>query len=1393
MYKNHLNSYNAFLDSLPHIISELPTVTIHSHKITIQSIDFTKPYQLHNDKYKKITPQSCIESLETYKCKCELTIRVNDQIRKIAIGTMPVMVGSKLCHYTVKDLSNHLAQAQTYIDSEETRRNIKKVSHIDTDRGLFDFFFERSPGEDTIKEPPGGYFIINGQEKVVRFLIVAKRHIPLLLERSSLGKKNKYFTDRAVQFRSVKNERGYNYFLHLCYDKNIFLRFIYKRKEYTVPVILILKALKDVTDREIVEQLGEEGRFLLNYEVTTRKMALLRLEGLFSSLKEGLLQFNPGKPQRSSSQENLEDVFPIAHAILNQIFCHLSNNISKFSCLVLCIRKLLYCKQIDDMDTTANHEVAGIGQILSVLFFDKLMENLDSLYKLFKPRHTDEPDDEQAVPEEKSVLSESESSSSSENESDELFDQKEYKDTVLLDINEKNKEEQGKGLIKKPGSSKKRVYTRKNARIVRELELFQKMKFTLCSKIENFLNTGNMQFVNTTDTIQSSGLVIMADRLNLYRFISQLESVNRGAFFSRLKTTTVRLLRPESYGFLCPVHTPDGAPCGLILHLSSGSIVTHSQEKLFINTSLIGSIQNDLKFNDVASDGKNSTILSNTTELANKNHPNESNHRSSGDKTKELCESFRTILCVIDGEVLGIVDEDFINYLRRFRQKNQLHFEIVEKTEALYVFTQAGRLMRPVYIKNSKLITWIGVMEQTNAVIYNNENYNSEYGISQHNISDKLTQFIETECDKKILNNQFENQYHKIYDTQCKFKLSKGPNTDSVSNHELGGQNYKTCDIEKISNPCHKTPSDEYKNNNNTRFPGYFYREIHTDLLFSYVAGTIPFLEYNQSPRNMYECQMVKQAMSYNTILNVTGKYRCDNKAYSLTSLQKPLVTTNVNALMGINVFIAVLCYTSYDMEDAMVLNKSSVDRGLFDGAIYKVKIIDKAQEAKNHLLKKNEEGNVIRSNTENDPLNLPEIGQRLENGDVLYSYYNKNVYYEDEEPCTVHFIRLTSNFVIITLRIRRSPEIGDKFCSRHGQKGVMSRKMRAIDLPFNTKGISPDLIINPHAFPSRMTIGMMLEILISHLTLFYGTPVRIPAFHNLTGFSLQNMSHEEQNQPSDIITGSTEQISHGSPMKSRRGHQKHRNQLKFENKPTFKQSKTSQVRTSSCQADFQSFVAANEMHIDSSHVVFKNHTGINETLHPDQKQLGPNLFKGTDDQTSLYSKDAISDRTIFLYEKISSCLKRIGFNLFSNDLMMSGITGRPLRSLVFSGMCYYQRLRHMVLDKWQVRSTGLVNVKTRQPVKGRKRGGGVRFGEMEKAALIAHGTSSLLHDRLMDCSDKTIFEYCLKCKTFLFVRNHVCLCGSKKIKIIEAPFVLKYLLSELLAMNIFVEINISE
>jgi len=162
--------------------------------------------------------------------------------------------------------------------------------------------------------------------------------------------------------------------------------------------------------------------------------------------------------------------------------------------------------------------------------------------------------------------------------------------------------------------------------------------------------------------------------------------------------------------------------------------------------------------------------------------------------------------------------------------------------------------------------------------------------------------------------------------------------------------------------------------------------------------------------------------------------------------------------------------------------------------------------------------------------------------------------------------------------------------------------------------------------------------------------------------------------------------------------------------------------------------------------------------------------------------------------------LRAAGYNYYGNEPMYSGITGKEFKADIYLGVVYYQRLRHMVSDKYQVRTTGPVHNLTQQPVKGRKRAGGIRFGEMERDSLIAHGVSYTLQDRLMNCSDYSQAYVCKKCGSILSPmavpnttvvpsKRESVVCGTcnthKYIDLISVPYVFRYLCTELLSMKI--------
>lgn len=278
----------------------------------------------------------------------------------------------------------------------------------------------------------------------------------------------------------------------------------------------------------------------------------------------------------------------------------------------------------------------------------------------------------------------------------------------------------------------------------------------------------------------------------------------------------------------------------------------------------------------------------------------------------------------------------------------------------------------------------------------------------------------------------------------------------------------------------------------------------------------------------------------------------------------------------------------------------------------------------------------------------LPHVGTRLQEGDAYYCILDEVTGKEkigrnkEKEPHYIQAVRALGpkddktgsssrkggrehiERVSITMRVNRNPVIGDKFSSRHGQKGVLSILWPQADMPFSESGISPDVIINPHAFPSRMTIGMLIESM----------------------------------------------------------------------------------------------------------------AGKSGALHGMYQDATPFSFHESGDKIAI--------------DHFGEQLQAAGYNYYGSEPLYSGVSGCIMQADLYIGIVYYQRLRHMVSDKSQVRSTGPVNPLTRQPIKGRKRGGGVRLGEMERDSLLSHGAAFLLQDRLLNCSDRHVAYACSRCGDLL-------------------------------------------
>jgi len=310
---------------------------------------------------------------------------------------------------------------------------------------------------------------------------------------------------------------------------------------------------------------------------------------------------------------------------------------------------------------------------------------------------------------------------------------------------------------------------------------------------------------------------------------------------------------------------------------------------------------------------------------------------------------------------------------------------------------------------------------------------------------------------------------------------------------------------------------DSYINSMDAKI-NYTHCEIHPSTIFGILASCIPFPEHNQAPRNTYQTAMAKQAMG---VYATNFDMRMDKTAYILNYPSRPLVDTRIMNFLHLNqvpsgcqIHVAIMTHTGYNQEDSVLINKGSIDRGLFLATIYHTE--------------KDEDKNIIRDEIirckpdkaktkgikfgNYDKLNshgFIEENELVENRDIIIAKIipikdNRNdptkvIKFEDQSKT----FRTTEetyidknytgrngdgyNFAKVRVRILRKPVYGDKMSSRHGQKGTVGNIIPECDMPFTRDGLRPDVIINPHAIPSRMTIAQLKETLLGKVLLELG------------------------------------------------------------------------------------------------------------------------------------------------------------------------------------------------------------------------------------------------------------------------------------------------------------------
>jgi DNA-directed RNA polymerase subunit B len=701
----------------------------------------------------------------------------------------------------------------------------------------------------------------------------------------------------------------------------------------------------------------------------------------------------------------------------------------------------------------------------------------------------------------------------------------------------------------------------------------------------------------------SVGITQLLDRTNYLSTLSHLRRVQSPLSRSQ-PNFDARELHPTQFGRMCPVETPEGSNCGLVKNLALYAVISVNVPEEEVLDFLYSAGVVPVGSREDSGEG----------------------------------EPLAKVL--VNGRVVGYTrdPEKLVSSLRRARRKGELDPEVSvyldrpldpRATFRVYIFTHAGRVLRPLVLVEGgrpkltrdhldKLrrgdITWrdllrMGVLELLDA-------------------------------------NEEENAYIAM------------------------------------------KPED--------LTPEHTHLELYPPAMLGVVASIIPYPEHNQSPRNTYESAMGKQALGFPHSNYFLTLY---SRQHLLVYPQKPLVRTKIMDLIGLdrhpvgqNAVVAVLSYDGYNIEDAIVVNRASIERGLGRSFFYRTYEAvaqlypggsrDKFEVPRPEDNVRGYRGEKYYRLLEPDGAVMAEA--EVSGGDVLIGKTSpprfieeyreaetRGLYRRDSSVAlrpsergvvdTVILTQTVEGYRTFRVRVRdqRVPELGDKFASRHGQKGVIGMIVDPEDMPYTEDGVVPDIIVNPHAFPSRMTVGQFLESIAGKAAALRGRPVDATAFS-------------------------------GEPI-----------------------------------------------------------------------------------------------------DDLRRALLEHGFKPTGKEVMYDGRTGRRFEAEVFIGVVYYHKLHHMVADKIHARARGQVQMLTKQPTEGRARGGGLRFGEMERDCLIAYGASMLLRDRLLEESDKTEVYVCERCGYLAYYDRRqqrlVCrVCGENaKISKVTVAYAFKLLLQEIMSLGI--------
>ena len=760
------------------------------------------------------------------------------------------------------------------------------------------------------------------------------------------------------------------------------------------------------------------------------------------------------------------------------------------------------------------------------------------------------------------------------------------------------------------------------------------------------IEQGYKSALSTGTWDRKKGVAQVLQRLSYLQYIVMLRRIDSpSGDASTAKLINPRNLHMSSIPFLCCVSTPEHAKVGLTKHLSiisSMTIMSYDQYVL---------LKRYLKRN-----------IKNLRDM-------------------DLSEIRNTTKVFLNGEWLGNTDNSI--KLENSLEKKRLNGEIDNKNTSiimdydlniLYIYCDSGRLYRPVLKVNDN-----------NELLLNKEHINkiSLNRLEKNKVSD---------WDKLLI------EYPNIIDY---IDMEKQPFLLLAENIDV---------LKQMNEKQNKSLDEVDKDTTDNKYDeGFFIKyshcEIHPSLLLGDIPINTPFGNSNPGARNVFNYAQSRQAIgipmtNYRDRLDIT---------YVLYHPQTPLVSTRASKYIGTdimasgeNCIVAIMCYTGFNQEDSIIFNKSAIDRGLFYATAlkkYQSQIQKNKSSGDEDQFMKPDATKVVgikygSYEKLNDRGFVPEETQIVD-GDIILGkvtqlqetnridgkqFRDSSEAYSSNANAVIDRvytdIRGEDGYETrkVLIRSERRPNIGDKFATKNAQKGTIGAQYRSIDMPYTANGMRPDVLLNAHALPSRMTIGQLVECLSGKVGAIDG--------YNMDGTHFEKYDMEE----------------------------------------------------------------------------------------------------------------------------LEKRLEELGYESKGYEEMYNGMTGEKIDAKIFIGPTYYMRLKHMVEDKIHGRARGPKTQLTRQPTEGRSRNGGLRLGEMEQQALVAHGASSFINEKMLYNSDATVLHVCDLCGMLaqrVVLENtdttprdtdiYKCVScnNTNRISKVMIPYAQKLLTQELISMGIVPRIEI--